>query len=465
MKQRKRRRTMRPPLYIAENATPTYLHKRRSPERRLCVNGACSVYGSNDVPSCFSDSDKSEHLECSSEGLKVSYQGPGAEDKDAASIRTDVPIPSKRIGMYYFEITIRDKGDTGRIGIGLCERKVKLEKMPGWENGSYAFHGDDGLLFKEDGQTGLPYGPKYGTDDIIGCCWDFVSNEVFFTLNGDNLGKAFINLSGTFYPTIGMQSKGGVILANFGAEPFKFDIEACANQQREKVLSFIMSRKLDRDYLMMSDTVLSYLMHNGYSKTAAAFSKDAGREQLFRAERELMMKRQVVCEKVVNGDIDGAIADVEKQFPEVLEQHLSVCFLLHTQKCIDMIVSGSGLEAVEYGRKELSRFRSVEVIKAAELQDGEHGGMQRRVPYADVLKDVYLLLAFGDPTKCPAGYLTRRNRREMVADRLNSAILATQGRPMRSVLERFICQSRAVLSHLLQMGNGSAAFVSEQDIL
>lgn len=456
---------MRPPIDTADESTPTYLHKRRVSERRLCVNGACSVYGFADVPSCFSDLDKADHLVCDPDGLEVSYRGPGQEEKDAASIRTDVPIPTNGIGLYYFEITIREKGDNGRIGIGLCERKVKLEKMPGWENGSYAYHGDDGLLFNQNGSSGKEYGPEYGTGDVIGCCWDLIDNAVFFTLNGENLGVAFPNLSGTFYPTVGLQSNGGQVLANFGTERYKFDIEAYANQQREKVLSSIMSRKLEKDYRLLSDTVLSYLMHNGYSGTAAAFAKDAGREQLFHAEKESMLKRQAVCEKVVKGDIDGAIADVEKQFPQVLKRHLNVCFLLHTQKFIEMIVSASLDDAVEYGRKELAVFRNPEFIKSAEAQDTEHGGVQRKMAYSEILKDVYLLLAYGDPSRSPTGYLTEQNRREMVADRLNSAILATQGRPMRSVLERFICHCRNVLSHLLRMDNGPAALVSEQDVL
>lgn len=569
----------------------------------------------------FSDADKAEYLDVSSDGLKVCYKGPGREEKDAASVRTDACIPTHGIGLYYYEVAILDQGDTGRIGLGLCDRNVKLEKMPGWENGSYAYHGDDGLLFRSTGVAGVPYGPKYGTDDVIGCCWDVVDNVVFFTKNGKNLGVGFRNLEGAYYPTVGMQSTGGQIFANFGSQPFIFDIEAFAQQKREHVLSCVLSRKLPRDYGMLSDTVLSYLMHNGYSRTAAAFAKDAGREQFFIGEREFMMKRQAVCDKVVSGDIDGAISDVEKQFPQVLKRYLEVRFLLHTQKFIEMIVNGSSPEeTVEYGRKELSVFRNPEYVAsydnnrdssctvsktdrgnggagagnagsagsagnsgstvnrmnaartrgargvrdahdaqgarsgqvtggsgsgsgAAEHDDedddrddedddgddddeeeeddddDDNGGdgdgdvvvgevdddddddveedeedgddddgdeddeeeeeveedssnknktgdrIQSNLAYADILRDVYLLLAYGDPSKSPTGYLTKQNRREMVADRLNSAILASQGRPMRSVLERVIGQSRSVLSHLLSMDNGPAAMVSERDVL
>lgn len=460
---------MRPPLDSLDDVTPMYRYQRRAPQPKLCINGVCSVHSRNErplAPLSFSDVDRADHLECENDGLSVRYAGPGREEKDAASVRADTSIPTSGLGLYYFEINIANAGDTGRIGVGLCDRNVKLEKMPGWESGSYAYHGDDGLLFRQTGVAGAAYGPKYGTDDFIGCCWDLVENVVFFTKNGKNLGTAFRDLTGTLYPTIGMQSMGGHVKANFGSEQFVFDIEAYAQQQRDKILSSIMKRTISKDYRILSDTVLSYLMHNGYSQTAEAFAKNAGREEQFRDEHESMMRRQAVCDKVLAGDIDGAIADLDKQFPMVMKNQLDVRFLLHTQKFIEMIVSGSSPEeTVEYGRKELSIFRNQEFIQAAEALDTFQGHADSAFAYSEVLQDVYLLLAYGDPSKSPTGYLTKQSRREMVSDRLNSAILASQGRPMLSVLERFICQSENVLKHLVKMSNGPAALVSVHDML
>lgn len=449
---------MRPP------EQPMHMTKRRA-TNRLCVKGICSVHITASIlaPGAFSDKDKASYLDCSSDGMIVSYTGPGSDEKEAASVRTDHPIPIAGVAMYYFEVGIADQGETGRIGIGLCDRSVKLEKMPGWESGSYAYHGDDGMLFRQTGIAGTTYGPKYGSDDIIGCCWDLVDNTVLFTKNGKNLGVAFSNLSGTLYPTVGMQSKGGRIKANFGDSPFVFDIEAYAQQQREKALGIVMARDLPQDYRILSDTVLAYLMHNGYAQTAAAFAKDAGRESIYEEERESMLRRQAVCEKVLQGNIDAAIRDVEKQFPHVLSTQLNMRFLLCTQKFIEMIVSGSSPEeAVQYGQRDIAIFRDKEYIQS---QEKEHGPSDSVLPYADILRDVYSLLAYGNPSESPAGHLTRQSRREMVADRLNSAILASQGRPMRSMLERFISQSETVLKHVLSMRNGAAALVSAQDML
>lgn len=37
---------------------------------------------------------------------------------------------------------------------------------------------------------------------------------------------AFCNLQGTLYPTIGLRTPNEAVRANFGAEPFAFDIES-----------------------------------------------------------------------------------------------------------------------------------------------------------------------------------------------------------------------------------------------
>lgn len=468
MKRRKRRRTMRPPIHSTEHAVPLHRFRRRSTDSPLCVNGVCSVHPHRFQmrPFAFSEEDKNKHLQCSPDGLVVTYTGPGRKESDAASIRTTQPIPRVAVALYYFEIAIVDRGENGRIGVGLCDNKVTLNKMPGWDGGSYAYHGDDGLLFRQNGVAGSAYGPKYGTNDVIGCCWNFVDNKVFFTCNGKNLGTAFTNLKGVLYPTVGMQSKNGQVSANFGQKPFAFDIELYAHQQRDNILASIMARPLPQDYTILTDTVLMYLMHSGYSQTAAAFAKDAGREEIYHRERESMLKRQAVCDKVLKGHIDTAISDLEKQFPQVLNTHLNVRFLLLTQKFIEMIVSGASLEeTVEYGRRELSVFRDKEFIKSA--QEDAHLVAQPGKPlkYSESLQDVYLLLAYGNPADSPTGHLTKQSRREKVADSVNSAILASQGRPMRSLLERFISQNEMILKHLMMSANGPAALVSAEDVM
>ena len=60
--------------------------------------------------------------------------------------------------------------------------------MPGWSQGSWGYHGDDGKMFIGN-PIGITYGPTYGTGDTVGCGVDFMSRSVFFTKNGEKLGK------------------------------------------------------------------------------------------------------------------------------------------------------------------------------------------------------------------------------------------------------------------------------------
>lgn len=50
--------------------------------------------------------------------------------KDAAAVRADHPIPIT-CGVYYFEVTIVCSGAECCMGVGLCERNVDLNRLPG----------------------------------------------------------------------------------------------------------------------------------------------------------------------------------------------------------------------------------------------------------------------------------------------------------------------------------------------
>jgi Ran-binding protein 9/10 len=76
------------------------------------------------------------------------------------------------------------------IAVGFSSNKASLERLPGWEQESWAYHGDDGKSFFGEHQgQGRDYGPKFTTNDIIGCGVNFSKGCAFFTKNGVDLGK------------------------------------------------------------------------------------------------------------------------------------------------------------------------------------------------------------------------------------------------------------------------------------
>lgn len=136
--------------------------------------------------------------------------GRGHTDEDAASVRTSISVPSK-CGLFYFEVTIDSKGRDGYIGdnlsgacpilrsvffgrssfvllcdlnlhfpirseawlvydiaaangpavgLGFCVSDNKADRLPGWDPGSWGYHGDDGNAFGGTGK-GFSYGPCF----------------------------------------------------------------------------------------------------------------------------------------------------------------------------------------------------------------------------------------------------------------------------------------------------------------
>lgn len=158
----------------------------------------------NKLPTRWSDTDKCDGLDITGEGLEIRFQGVTKTSDDAATIRSNHPMP-KEVGIYYFEVTILSRGKEGSvdgspwstlhqltpsyslIGIGFSSGKASLHRLPGWEPESWAYHGDDGFSFACTA-SGKTYGPKFTSWDVIGCGVNFSKGSAFFTKNGVHLG-------------------------------------------------------------------------------------------------------------------------------------------------------------------------------------------------------------------------------------------------------------------------------------
>ncbi|CDH60069.1 ran-binding protein 10-like [Lichtheimia corymbifera JMRC:FSU:9682] len=174
---------------------------------------------------------------------EVYYQGCGRDI--AALVRSDAPIPIE-CGIYYYEMHIISKGEHGYIGIGFCHRENNLDILPGWEDNSWGYHGDDGNSFHDGDPT--RYGPLFTTGDVVGCGVDIAQGKAFFTKNGVYLGIAFDNIdtSRDLFPCFGLNTEGERITVNFGQVPFVFDIENHVQKQRADTLRRLRKQCEDR---------------------------------------------------------------------------------------------------------------------------------------------------------------------------------------------------------------------------
>lgn len=233
------------------------------------------------LPSKWSEEEKNAGLDVLGEGLEIRYNGPSSKtDMDAAAARADYPM-SPQCGIYYFEVEIKNKSREGMIAVGFSTRKASLERLPGWETESWAYHGDDGKIFFGE-STGKNYNAQFTTGDVIGCGINFWTGCAFFTKNGLDLGVAFRELKNVRpFPSVGMKKHPGAwVSVNFGQRPFVFDIDGMMAREQMAVENEIMATKptslrppSDEDTLIQ-ELVAHFLAHDGYVETAKAFASE-----------------------------------------------------------------------------------------------------------------------------------------------------------------------------------------------
>ncbi|KAF4336100.1 serine threonine phosphatase 6 regulatory ankyrin repeat subunit A [Fusarium beomiforme] len=119
--------------------------------------------------------------------------------------------------------------------VGFCHSAVRQDRLPGWDKGSWAYHGDNGGLFVESGHCEPGKDDKsFDKNDVVGCGIDFETGDGYRTKNGvrldsGNLLKHHEVLKGKLYPCIGLRTdKDGdwvrvhVTLQDTTAKLFKF---------------------------------------------------------------------------------------------------------------------------------------------------------------------------------------------------------------------------------------------------
>ena|SRR6186713_715939 len=116
---------------------------------------------------------------------------------------------------YYFEVTINGPSDSTAdkscefirvqphirkyletnnlysiIGIGFYKEYATGNRMVGWDEGSWGFHGDNGRIYGQ-APWGLPYATNIKVGDVVGCGVEFSpggDGKASFVKNKENLG-------------------------------------------------------------------------------------------------------------------------------------------------------------------------------------------------------------------------------------------------------------------------------------
>lgn len=174
-------------------------------------------------------------------------------------VTSNRPLPPLPLGgparrgptVRYFEVEVVDGGLLNYIGLGFIGPSFPPgRRQPGWERGSWAYHGDNGCKYGGFG-LGQPFGPTFSTHDVVGA--GIVMDDsatvatVFFTKNGKLVGAPFDNVPEPtlLRPAVGLGSPREKVRLRLGiaqdecpaqASPFLFDVVAFIASWREAQL-------------------------------------------------------------------------------------------------------------------------------------------------------------------------------------------------------------------------------------
>lgn len=369
-----------------------------------------------EAPSHINTTKSLQFLAISTDKLSAKYTGEGKHANDVGAVQGNRPAPVRRM-LYYFEISIKDRGLRGVISIGFTDENFKTGRQPGWEQNTYGYHGDDGLFYHGHGR-GDAFGQTFTTGDTVGAGINYASQEIFFTKNGKLVGCRPKDVKCPLYPSVGLHSPNERVEVNFGQRPFVYNIEALVREEREK-----QQRAVENVHLSLSvshSVVRTYLLHYGYQDTLLAFDAASGNmvppvifmahengDKMVDEECYALDRRRKLRQLIRNGDIDGVFAKLHDWYPQLLQDETSCLkFLLNCQKFIELVKVGFLEAAVTYARAELASLFGISL-------------------YQTLLQDCIALLAYERPTESPVGYLLMFAQREAVADAVNSAVLAT----------------------------------------
>ncbi|KAF3920708.1 Tankyrase-1 [Orbilia brochopaga] len=193
-----------------------------------------SVYDSKTFknPTRLSATKKSQHLELSDDGLTVK-EGVLPADADGevtpATIYADAPVSPKE-EFFYFEVTFTFKDSSNNyVVVGLVADPCLTDAVPGLGHCNavaYAWHGNDGYCFYSVEQKPFLLGDSetatFNNGDTIGCGWNKIRQEIFYTKNGKYVDLAWSQVPyDKLWPAIGSKAEYEAKV-NFGQEPFKW---------------------------------------------------------------------------------------------------------------------------------------------------------------------------------------------------------------------------------------------------
>ncbi|KAJ3352175.1 Ran-binding protein 9 [Kappamyces sp. JEL0680] len=419
------------------------------------------------LPTCFNLKSKTQYAELEPGNLQVAYsgQGKGAEI-DTATVRGNAAIPPG-CGIYYYEIKVVNKGRDGYIGVGFTTTASSQPRLPGYEEHSWGYHASDGKNLWSPILNG--FGSDSDPGDIIGCCINFADLSISFTRNGIMLGVAYKGLKALeespVYPIVGLRTPNEVVQANFGLQPFKFDIAQFYRDEKARIWRSVQALKLSPDQTPSPSTmnllVVEYLVRQGYHKSALALYNSSIKQaneldetgQTFEqldGSQGIEQRNQILC-LIREGKVLDAIELIKQLYPtfathfRLIHAQLLCLWFVEIIRSITPPPVPDSMQ-VDDSAMELEAPVGGSLLDAIQLSQQLKADYSDFPAFQDAVDEIIGLVCYKNAHDSPLAYVLDLSHRSRVADIVNSALLckatvfslalALQGCPAMSPLEK-----------------------------
>ena len=116
--------------HISHSSPPLFPHPRFELMASVLGDAGAHKTVPEAGPTELNTSVQGHGLEVGVGKLTVHYRGEGRHGADVGAIQANRPAPLLD-GLYYFEMTVIEAGEAGRIAIGFTPSAFKLTKQPG----------------------------------------------------------------------------------------------------------------------------------------------------------------------------------------------------------------------------------------------------------------------------------------------------------------------------------------------
>ncbi|KAL4470207.1 hypothetical protein ABPG74_011818 [Tetrahymena malaccensis] len=216
----------------------------------------------------------SPNLKFCNDGESVKYiRKPTDTSLVYSNFQTDY-VSSREDIIFYYEVEMIEMSDQSDICVGLGISTFPVHKQPGFSKKAKCSFGckKNGEIRCSKIKSTQRIKP-WGQGNVIGCGYNYITNEIFFTNDGEYKAAFTIVRNYQFIGIVSLSYFRDKVRVNFGQKPFKFDIKSLISDYKAQIQKQINIQKYD--LFDVYKLVQQYLYLNGYFDSLKSFENSS----------------------------------------------------------------------------------------------------------------------------------------------------------------------------------------------